>query len=326
MIHPPKRTLLGTSLLIATLFAVSGCASSTSATAPSASEASGYPVTVSSCGVSHTYTSAPQRVLLGAPGIVDTLDALGVADSAMGYALSDLDEGEAAAHPALTNNTSDWTPAKEYLLGADPDLFIANDEQQFTGDGAASLADLETVGAGLYVLGDYCADSTAKPSIDAVYNDIDSLGTIYNVPDKAKTLNDQLRSRVDAAAALNHGGPVTAASVSIVDGTVYALTGAGYEAVLDSLGITNAFAGVGANYTQISREDVITADPDIIFVTYSGPDDKATAIANATSLFAGSKAVTDGKVFGQDENAYQAGGIRIVDVVEQSAKDAFGSE
>jgi iron complex transport system substrate-binding protein len=96
--------------------------------------------------------------------------------------------------------------------------------------------------------------------------------------------------------------------------------------VLDSLGITNAFAGVGANYTQISREDVITADPDIIFVTYSGPDDKATAIANATSLFAGSKAVTDGKVFGQDENAYQAGGIRIVDVVEQSAKDAFGSE
>jgi iron complex transport system substrate-binding protein len=325
MSHHPIRTVIGAAVITAALLVSTGCSSRNAAVSTAAATSGGgYPVTVASCGVDYTYDRAPQRVLLGAPGVVDTLDALGVGDSAIGYALADLDHGEQAAHPQLTENTTDWTPGKEYLAGAAPDLFIANDEQQFSGDGAAGLDDLRSLGSGLYVLGDYCVDSTATPSVDAVYDDIDALGAIFDVPQRAKTLNDQLRARVATAAAL-HGGDqqLTAASVTIVDGTVYALTGAGYQAVLDALDLSNVFSGAGANFTQISREDVITADPDIIFVTYAGDGQEAAAVASAKTMFAGSAAVDDGRVFGQDENAFQAGGVRIIGVVEQAAKDAF---
>ncbi|CAH0242483.1 ABC transporter substrate-binding protein [Plantibacter cousiniae (nom. nud.)] len=320
----PNRAAIGASILAAMLLVSAGC-SSGSAPASTAAAATGdaYPVTVSSCGADYTYDHAPQRVLLGAPGVIDTLDALGVGDRAIGYALADLDRGEAAAHPQLTENTTDWTPAKEYLVGAAPDLFIANDEQQFSGDGAAGLDDLRTLGSGLYVLGDYCAGASAEPSVDAVYDDIDALGTIFDVPQRAKALNDELRGRVSVAAALRGDRQLTAASVTIVDGTVYALTGAGYQAVLNALDLTNVFADAGANFTQISREDVITADPDVIFVTFAGTGEEDAAIASANTLFAGSGAVGDGRVFGQDENAFQAGGVRVIGVIEQAAKDAF---
>jgi len=324
MRHPVRRTPVVASLLGVVLLATAGCAGAaqTDAAAPGPSGAH-YPVTVSSCGADYTYQKAPERVLLGAPGIIDTLDALGVGDRAIGYTLSDLDTGEAAAHPKLTQNSADWTPSKEYLAGAAPDLFIANDEQQFTGNGAATVDDLRTLGAGLYVLGSYCVGASATPSIDAVYDDIAALGTVFDVSEKANELTAQLRDRVTAAAALRGDRKLSAASVSVVDGTVYALTGAGYQAVLDALGITNVFAGAGANYTQMSREDVITANPDVIFVDYSGPAQEADALSAAKTLFAGSAAVTDGRVFGQNENSFQAGGVRIVDVIEQSAKDAF---
>ncbi len=324
MRHPVRRTPVVASLLGVVLLATAGCAGTAQAdAAPAGSSGAPYPVTVSSCGADYTYQQAPERVLLGAPGIIDTLDALGVGDRAIGYTLSDLDTGEAAAHPKLTQNSTDWTPSKEYLAGAAPDLFIANDEQQFTGTGAATVDDLRTLGSGLYVLGSYCVGASATPSIDAVYDDITALGTVFGVPEKADELAAQLRDRVAAAAALRGDRTLSAASVSVVDGTVYALTGAGYQAVLDALGITNVFANAGANYTQISREDVITANPDIIFVDYSGPAQEADALSAAKTLFAGSAAVADGRVFGQNENSFQAGGVRIVDVIEQSAKDAF---
>ncbi|KQR86558.1 ABC transporter substrate-binding protein [Microbacterium sp. Leaf179] len=324
MTHPVRRTPLAASLLGVVLLATAGCAGTAPAdAAPAGSTGAHYPVTVSSCGADSTYQKAPERVLLGAPGIIDTLDALGVGDRAIGYTLSDLDTGEAAARPKLTQNSADWTPSKEYLAGAAPDLFIANDEQQFTGNGAATVDDLRTLGAGLYVLGRYCVGASAAPSIDAVYDDITALGTVFGVPEKADELTAQLRGRVTDAAALRGDRKLSAASVSVVDGTVYALTGAGYQAVLDALGITNVFADAGANYTQISREDVITANPDVIFVDYSGPAQEADALNAAKTLFAGSAAVADGRVFGQNENSFQAGGVRIVDVIEQSAKDAF---
>lgn len=324
MRHPVRRTPVVASLLGVVLLATAGCAGAAQAdAAPTGSSGPAYPVTVSSCGADYTYQQAPERVLLGAPGIIDTLDALGVGDRAIGYTLSDLDTGEAAAHPKLTQNSADWTPSKEYLAGAAPDLFIANDEQQFTGTGAATVDDLRTLGSGLYVLGSYCVGASATPSIDAVYDDITALGTVFGVPEKADELTAQLRDRVAAAAALRGDRTLSAASVSVVDGTVFALTGAGYQAVLDALGITNVFANAGANYTQISRENVITANPDIIFVDYSGPAQEADALSAAKTLFAGSAAVADGRVFGQNENSFQAGGVRIVDVIEQSAKDAF---
>lgn len=278
---------------------------------------------VSSCGVDYSYTATPERVLLGAPGIADTLDALGVGDRVIGTALSDYaSEGELDGLDAVT---ADYTPSREFLIGTAPDFFLSNDEQQLTGDGAASKDDLASIPANLYVLGGYCAGTPAPDTVEVVYDDIDALGRIFDVEDTAAALNAELRDRVDAASALNTDGEqLTAAAITVFDGTVYGLSGSYYGAILTALGMENVFSDLGANFAEITAEEVLAADPDVIIVTYFGtPEAEQAAIAEATTLFANSSAVADGRVYGLDEFDLQSVGVRIVDAIETTARQVF---
>ncbi|MBX3029606.1 MAG: ABC transporter substrate-binding protein [Chloroflexi bacterium] len=288
-------------------------------------EPDAYPATVASCGVDYTYTQAPQRVLLGAPGAISTLDALGVSESAIGYLLSVFVTDGIEAYPNLTLTSPDWTPSREFLIAAQPDLFLSNDEQQLTGDGTASKEDLAAIPANLYVLGEYCVGVPAPDTIDVVYRDIERLGLIYGIPDRAAEVIAGLQARVAAARALNPGEPLRAAAVSIWDGKVYALSGSYYAAVLDAIGVENVFADLGASFTEVSAEDVLASDADVIFATHAGGtlvEDQA--IADATAAFANAPAVRDGRVFGWSDTAFQSAGVDIVDVIEQSAQALFG--
>lgn len=287
----------------------------------------GFPARVSTCGQDYTYDKAPSRVLLGAPGIIDTLDALGVADSAIGYSLGRYATDERTRFPSLTRTSEDYAPSREFLIGAQPDLYLSNDEQQLLGDGAASKSDLATIPANLYVLGNYCAGTPAPNKVDAVYADVTNLGKIFGVPDAAKELNARLAERVTkAAAGSTRNQKLTAAAIQVYDGKVYALGGSYYGAVLDSIGLKNIFGGLGGNFTEINREQVIAATPDVVFVAYGGdPAERAKAVATGSDLFKNAPAARNGKVFTWDESDFEAAGVRIIDVVEQSGADVWGT-
>lgn len=319
-----RRTVALASVgLLATV--LSGCSAPSSESDNSASPSeSGYPVTVSSCGVDYTYDAAPERVLLGAPGIVRTLDALGVADSAIGYALSDYTVDGVEEFSGLTQTTADYAPSREFLISAQPDLFLVNDEGQILGEGSASKDDLASIPANLYVLGGYCTETPAGDTIDVVYDDIRNLGAIYGVPEAADDVVAELEERVEHARSLAPDGEtLTAGAVTIYDGTVYALGGSYYAAVLGALGLENGFADLGASWSEITPEAVLDADLDVILVTYSGTDPTA-AISDAEALFANSPAVQNGKVIGLDETAFQSVGVAIIDVIEDAAHDLYG--
>ncbi|MGB4780325.1 ABC transporter substrate-binding protein [Microbacterium sp.] len=302
---------------------LTACAGSAPA-APQGSRAVGYPVTVSSCGVDYTYDRAPGRVLLGAPGIIKTLDALGVADSAIGYTLSDYQIDGIDSYPNLTVTTADWTPSREFLISAQPDLFLSNDEQQLLGEGAATKDDLAGIPANLYVLGNYCVEAPARSDIGVIYDDIENIGTIYNIPKAAADLNAELQARVSAAAALNPGDEdFTAGAITLYDGKVYALGGTYYAAILDALGLTNGFADLGTNFSEITPEAVLASDLDVILVTYA-EGDGSTEIQNAKTLFANAPAVASGRVIGLDDTAFQSVGVAIIDVIETTAQELFG--
>lgn len=312
------RTLSITATGIVAL-TLAACATSTPEPGGASTSESGYPVTVTSCGIDYTYDHTPERALLGAPGIVRTLDALGVANSAIGYTLSDNASDDIKTFPNLTITSADYTPSREFLISAQPDLFLSNDEQQLLGDGAASKDDLDAIPANLYVLGDYCVDAPAQSTIDVVYNDIKNLGTIYNVPDAATELVGDLKSRVDDAAALNtFDEELTAGAVTVYDGKVYALGGTYYAAILDSLGLANGFADLGANWSEITPEAVLASDLDVILVTYTG--DSAAAVNEASKLFANAPAAQNNRIIGIDDTAFQSVGVAIIDVIEDTAQ------
>lgn len=300
--------------------ALASCSSATSTTSETRAGTGGYPVTVSSCGVDYSYSEAPERVLLGAPGMVNTLDALGVADSAIGYTLSDYAAGETTTFPWLSLTTKDYTPSREFLISAQPDLFLSNDEQQLLGDGSASKDDLAAIPANLYVLGGYCADAPARSGIDVVYDDITNLGSIYGVPQAASDLITGLTARVsDAAALIPTAKGLSAGAVTIYDGKVYALGGSYYAAVISSLGLTNGFGDLGSNWSEITPEAVLASDLDVILVTYSGGDD-TQAVSDARALFANSPAATNDRIVGISDTAFQSVGVAIIDVIEETAR------
>ncbi|MBY3989976.1 ABC transporter substrate-binding protein [Rhodococcus fascians] len=285
-----------------------------------------YPVTVTSCGVDYNYDAPPERVLLGAPGVVATLDALGVADSAIGYANGSYAFDGIDRFPGLTSNTEDYAPSREFLIGASPDLFLSNDEGQLGGQGSASLDDLASAGGNMYVLGEYCSNSPAPTTIDAVYNDVDNLGKIYGVPDKAAEVVASLRDRVAAARASNTDtAQLSAAVVQSFDGKLYALSGSYYSAVVDALGMRNEFADIEGNFAEITPEAALNAAPDVVLVQYAGSEaDASAAVAEISTLLAGSPAVRNSRVYPQNEADFQAAGVRIVDAIENTADNVFG--
>lgn len=317
MIRFPRTLALTSAGILAV--ALASCTSTTPSQQTDSPTAGGYPVTITSCGVDYSYQSAPKRVLLGAPGMIATLDALGVADSAIGYTLSQYTVDGIDKFPGLTTTTADWTPSREFLISAQPDLFLSNDEQQLLGEGAATAADLAAIPANLYVLGDYCVDSAKQSTIDVVYNDVSNLGAIYGVPDAAADLVTSLRSRVDAVTAERTPGEKRiAGAITVSDGKVYALSGSYYAAVLDSLGLVNSFADLGSNWAEITPEAVLASNLDVILVTYSGGESQA-AVAEAQRLFANAPAAKNNRIVGIDDTAFQSVGVAIVDVIEDTA-------
>lgn len=279
-----------------------------------------YPVTITSCGRDYTYDAAPERVVLGSPTSVETLAALGLEDSAVGYTAGDFGPTpEAADVPELSG---EYFAAREAILAAEPDLFLANAELQVNGEeGTVSVDDLEQAGANAYVLGEYCEDASGATGIDAVYDDVEHLGAIYGVPEKADALVEDLRARVDAAARLGaEADAPRVAYVQIFDGVLYALAGAGYAATLDAVGTVNVFADVEENFAPISAEEVLTLDAQGIVFVYDFDGDEAAARAEVEELLAGTEAVQSSNLVGVPSHLPEGAGVTVVDVIEMVAE------
>lgn len=295
----------------------------TSASAPVSavpSSAAGYPVTVESCGRSAIYAQAPTRVVVGNENSLDTLDALGVSEAVYGYVLSPDDAGKAPAGlPArLVEVSSTPIPAREPVIAAQPDLFLAFTEAQLTTPGSLSYDDLQGVGANAYVLGAYCTQQPVAGSIETVWSDIAALGRIFGVPDRATALTATLQDRVAAAKASLGGRTATVAFLKVAGGKVYAIGGYPASAILDSLGLRNQFADLSTPFAELSTEQVLAMDPDVVLVNYVG--DEAAAVAQLAAAVPELPAVRSGAVRGFDESAPQGGGVGVVEALENVAR------
>lgn len=335
----PRPHLLGTAVLVGVLAALAGCAdtedkASAARTEPqpsvspgaesssSAPSAASFPVTVRSCGRDVTIERAPERALLGFPTSITTLDALGVGGSAIGYVTGSAGR-PSAPYTDLAEVSPDYQPGREVVLAARPDLFVSNDENQLGGENGISRDDLEEADTDVYVLGGYCVSEAAPASVDAVIEDVLALGKVFGVGPRAEELSDSLRNRVREAAALRGDQPIaTAAFVQVYDGKLYALSGSYYAAILAGAGVANEFDDLKENFAEISAEQVLIRHPDLIFVAYEGTD-STEALADARELLAETPAVDDGRVYALSSLQISGGGVNIIEMIEQAARDAY---
>jgi iron complex transport system substrate-binding protein len=319
------RACLVLAIILALVAGGCGGDSSDGAQAPAADTT---PVSVTSCGRTVTSPTTPRRVVATAVGLTDTLYALGVGDRLIGVGSTDYAKPApryAAAFEKLPSLGKDGTGAKELVLSKRPDLVFAEDsDYPFDGkSGRATVAQLESAGAAVYVSAGGCKG--ARGPLSNVYTDVERLGKLLRVSDKADALVAVMRRRVSDAKALLRGRQEKVAILGTGEGNVdlYAI-GPRYTqgAMLTELGQTNVFGDFTDSYTKINPEEVVKRDPDAIFMGSDGST--ATEQANleyARTKFKNTAAARDGRVFLVEDAGGTPGSTRQIDQIVQMAQD-----
>jgi iron complex transport system substrate-binding protein len=287
----------GAVLTVGTL--VASCSSTSSIKASSTAD---YPVTLGNCGAGTvTFDHAPTRILSTAPNLTEDLLALGLKADIIGDFGGNLPVSSYVAqyHAVRTLPTTAFTP--EQLAGLRPDFVFAGWGYGFTTGTLLTPQGLAKEGIKSLVLTGSCpnadsrkAKSTTGPSndISSTYQDLHNLGQIFNIRQRADEVITQMQAEVASVQTkvatlkpipvmlYNNGqsAPGTAAGLSTPNGLITLAGG------------SNIFASLQQDYTTVSWEQVIAADPQCIIIK-NGTD--AGNFGEQEEQFLKSSAITD---------------------------------
>jgi iron complex transport system substrate-binding protein len=294
--------------------ALTGC-SSTHSTAGSpdghpsktaAAGLSGFPVTITNCGRTETFTKPPSRVVImngGADSGVTTMLALGLGSrviaNAEDYGMADAPglEAEIKALPTggiHLDQVGDI--GQEAMLSLKPDFVYSVYDGGFDAkNGYATRDELAKIGANTYIPESNCELSTgAAPtqSVQASYDMLQDFGKIFGVSARAQQLIAQSQSKIAAVEAkLNGpGGPgagprpnvmIISPGMAAMGGSEFSTIGANglFNDLIVKAGGHNPFAdSSGQIFANTSEEKVAAVNVQaLVIYDYQAPNPAASA-------------------------------------------------
>lgn len=330
-------TLVAASALVLVILA--GCSTKNAGESSSESKVSegSYPVTVKNYSLpdngsawkekDQTFDAAPKRVVANTQGIAEMMIHLGLADKIVGVAaLANAPEPGIAEEFNKIPVLAKGYVGKEITVGANPDLIIGRGGLFANADwGVGTVDDLNNLGIKTFVQ----KTSTDKAKFDDLYEDIDQIGQIFNVPDNAKKFSDEIKAREQKIE--DNLKPVksnlTYAYVSEVDGNSVT----GYSGNTDTylndaltrLKLTNTFE---KETGEITAETLVKNDPDIFLVTYydggRDPEKIKEDLYNNPALST-VKAIKNKQLYTIDFNQFWGYGYQIVDGMEKLGSEVY---
>lgn len=322
MLTSASRLTAASALLIITVATV-GCAASpgTASDESRPASVSGYPLTLDNCGTEVTFEQAPERVLAIKSTSIEMMLALGLEDRMIGTAFPDGDYAEEWADaddgiPLI----SEKVPGQEATLELEPDLVYAGWESNITAaDGAGNRDALAALGVDTYVSPAACQQPAYQPdplTFDDVFAEIEQVGTIFDVADRAVALTADQQSRLDAVTPDDRG--LTALWYSSGSDTPYVGAGIGSpQMIMDAVGLANIAADVDDTWSSLSWEVAVDANPDVIVLVDSawGSAEKKIGVLEANPATAALPAVANERYLIVPFAAGEAG-VRNVEAVE----------
>lgn len=305
--------------------ASSATASAGGSATTAASAAGDVTVTIENCGTEQTFDAVPERAVTMNGHVTEILLALGLQGSMVGTAYVDtgVRPDLEAAYEAVPVLAEEY-PTREQVLAAEPDIVVGGYASAFGDEAAGSRESLEAQGIATYLTTGYCPDRKGPQSLDLVEQDITDLGAIFGVADQATTVIAEVLEPVEQVAeAIDGVEPVT---VFVYDsGTEQAFTAGGWEnttALIGLAGGRNVFEDVEDSFTEVSWEEVVARDPDVVLILdYVGSDPVADkeALLRSHPVTSTLRAVEEGNfvVVGLGE---VVPGIRNGDTVETLAQ------
>jgi len=245
---------------------------------PTAAGATGYPVTVTNCGVEVVFESAPQRIALLNAAALPALDALDLLDRVVTRAGAFPSEYYAADViatlddiPSIGGDDIDasghFQISQEAIIAAEPDLVMGLPD----GIAREGLAD-----AGIAVLVEpvSCPEGVPFPTFDDVASQLRIYGEVFDQPAEAEAAIAGLDERLGALAV--DGEPTRTAAVlypTVGGGAGYAYgTRSMAHPQLESAGFTNAFADVDERVFEVTLEELLARDPDALILLHVDGD------------------------------------------------------
>lgn len=290
---PKSLVALLTAALLLSLTACGGSAGTPSSTpappeqTPSASgpaqtpdggaQSAHYPVKVTTYNyagepVETVYEKAPERVIAVYQGCIETMIALGLEDHvAASYGLdNEVKEAWKAGFDKMNYQTEPFAPDKEMVTMQQPDLIFSWGSLF----GEKNLGDVSNwIGKGINTYMNSNTVPNGSRTLENEYTDILTIGTIFDVEQKAQALVDEMKSSI--AQTLDAAKGSEPVRVMVVEPLGDSITNYGAQSLAGDM--VTALGGELAvpDASQIGKEDLIAADPDVIFVVYmaySGDD------------------------------------------------------
>ena len=230
-----------------------------------------YPITITTYDydgneIKTTYEKAPEKVLAVYQGSIETMLALGLEDKMVAAAGLDneVDDSMKEAFEKVEYLT-EFTPSKETVTMLQPDMILSWGSI-FAEDKLGDVNNWIEKGTNTYI--NTNTRFNGSRTLENEYNDILNLGKIFNVEEKAEALVNEMKAEIEKVEEkVKSQEEKTSALVIEFSG--------------DSTIINYGASSLGGNMVQtlgaklasedgknLGKEDIISLNPDVIFVVY----------------------------------------------------------
>ncbi|WP_307867630.1 ABC transporter substrate-binding protein [Umezawaea beigongshangensis] len=302
-----SRRIAATTAL--TALVLSGCATreqdATPGSATGAAPASAFPVELTAPGGERLVLDrAPQRIVSLAPTSTESLFAIGA-----GAQVVAVDDRSTYPENAPRTDLSGFQPNVEAVAGHTPDLVVASNDTE------GLVAGLAKVDVPVLLL-------PAATDLDDVHEQISLLGRATGHTAEADDLVRTMRADVEKIVADTPRPAEPLSYYHELDPSFYTATSATFIGrVYGLFGLTNVAdaASVTGDYPQLSAEQVVQADPDLIFLADVACCGQSAETVAQRPGWASVTAVREGGVVALDDDVASRWGPRVVDLVRTVA-------
>ncbi len=281
---------------------------------PSPTETPAWPFTATdAAGRQVTLDTAPQRIVSLAPSVTEILFAVGAGDQVVGRDLYSDYPDAAAAATDIGGGYSDLNT--EAILALQPDLVLAAELTS-----ADQIKAVQDLGLTIFVVPN-------PTDFNGLYDDLDLVAQLTGHTNTVQALVAGYKARVDAvettlASLSDDQKPLVFYELDGTDPTAPWTAGPGsfVDTVINMAGGRNAGASLSGDWAQISTEDLIVENPDIILLGDATWGAMTPEMVTSRAGWDGITAVKQNQVYTFDDNLVSRPGPRLVDGLEAMAK------
>lgn len=227
-------------------------------------------VELENMGEKLSFPDAPKRAVTLNQHATEVMLALGLEESMVGTAyLDDSILPEYKEKYDKIQVLADKYPSKEVFLSVSPDFAYAGWKSAFGEKALGSPADLAGQGVLTYVQE---SSNKAAPTLEDVYQDILNIGRIFRVEDRAEAVVNDMRKKLEDIQA-QIGNVSEPLNVFVFDsGEDKAFTAANtyLTSLIAKVGGKNIFDDIDKGWAEVSWEEVVSRDPDVIVIVDYG--------------------------------------------------------